>query len=91
MDAGTPRTAAWLLIGATGSTPGVLELVDGRLRYTAQGRGALTGGQLADLETRLGRPGLADDLTAGAAVVLFDVPLPRSATWCSPGTTSAAG
>ncbi len=30
------RTPAWLLVGLTGSRPGVLELADGRLAFTAE-------------------------------------------------------
>jgi hypothetical protein len=74
MDTGTPRTAAWLLMGLTGSAPGVLEVAGGRLRYVVHGRGALTGGQIAQLEQRTGRSGLAAALDGGAAVALFDVP-----------------
>ena len=69
------RTAAWLLMGLSGSAPGVLELAGGRLSYTVHGRGALTGGQLRELERRTAMPGLADALDCGAAVTLFDVPL----------------
>ena len=74
-DTNSPRTVAWLLMGLTGSAPGVLQVSDGRLSYTAHGRGALTGGQLRELERRTGRSGLADELTGEAVVTLFDVPL----------------
>jgi len=69
-----PRTAAWLIMGTTGSTPGVLEVAGDRLRFTADGRGALTGGQLAELERRTGRAGLAAELERGSSVVLFEAP-----------------
>jgi hypothetical protein len=75
LDRDSTRTAAWLLMGSTGSTPGVLEIGGGRLRYTAHGRGALTNGQLRELEQRTGQSGLADALSGGARVALFDVPL----------------
>jgi hypothetical protein len=74
-DKDSPRTAAWLLMGLTGSAPGVLQIVDGRLSYIVHGRGALTGAQLKELERRTGRSGLADELGNGAVVTLFDVPL----------------
>jgi hypothetical protein len=70
-----PRTAAWLIMGSTGSTPGVLEVSGGHLRFTADGRGALTNGQLAELERRTGRAGLGVELDRGSSVVLFDAPL----------------
>ncbi|WP_214404387.1 hypothetical protein [Pseudonocardia lacus] len=68
------RTTAWLIMGSTGSTPGVLELVDGRVRFTAAGRGALTGGQLTELERRSGRVGLVAQLDRGSSVTVFDAP-----------------
>ena len=74
-DKNSPRTVAWLLMGLTGSAPGVLQISDVRLSYTVYGRGALTGGQLEELERRSGRSGLADELGSGAPVTLFDVPL----------------
>jgi hypothetical protein len=70
-----PRTAAWLLMGSTGSTPGVLEVVGGHLRFTTDGHGALTSGQLSELEQRTGRVGLATELGRGSSVVLFEAPL----------------
>ena len=69
------QTLAWLIMGSTGSTAGVLGLERGRLRFEAHGRGALTMGQLRTLEQRTGRPGLTDQLTAGHTLVLFDAPL----------------
>jgi hypothetical protein len=72
-----PATRAWLMMGMTGSAPGVLQIADGRLRYTVHGRGALTGGQLGRLEERSGRPGLADELGDGARVTLLDVPVEK--------------
>jgi hypothetical protein len=62
-------------MGLTGSAPGVLQIVDGRLSYIVHGRGALTGAQLKELERRTGRSGLAEELADGAVVTLFDVPL----------------
>lgn len=69
------QTLAWLIMGSTGSTPGVLCLEGGRLRFEAHGRGALTMGQLRTLEQRTGHAGLTDLLTAGHSLVLFDAPL----------------
>ncbi|WP_106399073.1 hypothetical protein [Actinocorallia populi] len=69
------QTLAWLIMGSTGSAAGVLGMEGGRLRFEAHGRGALTMGQLRTLEQRTGRPGLADMLTEGHTLVLFDVPL----------------
>jgi hypothetical protein len=74
-DEDSPRTVAWLLMGLTGSAPGVLQIVDGRLSYTVHGRGALSGSQLEELERRTGRSGLGDEVGNGAVVTLFDVPL----------------
>jgi hypothetical protein len=70
-----PPTKAWLMMGLTGSAPGVLQIADGRLVYTVHGRGALTGGQLRRVAERAGRPGLVDELSGGARVVLLDVPV----------------
>jgi hypothetical protein len=70
-----PPTRAWLLMGLTGSAPGVLQVVYGRLIYAVHGRGALTDGQLRRLEDKVGRPGLADELDDGARIILLDVPL----------------
>jgi len=70
-----PPTRAWRMMGMTGSAPGVLQIAEGRLRYTAHGRGALTGGQLDRLAERSGRPGLADELGDGRRVMLLDVPV----------------
>ncbi|MDN5855583.1 MAG: hypothetical protein L0K86_22620 [Actinomycetia bacterium] len=73
--AGRLNSRAWLLMGLTGSTPGTLRLDAGdRLSFTADGRGALTRGQLRKLERRSGRTGLADRLRGGAAEVVLDVP-----------------
>ncbi|WP_157610227.1 hypothetical protein [Spirillospora albida] len=69
------RTLAWLMMGSTGSTPGMLMTARGRLRFDAFGRGALTGGQVRELEKRTGRPTLGAELDAGRAVTLFDAPL----------------
>jgi hypothetical protein len=70
-----PPTRAWLMMGMTGSTPGVLQVVYGRLVYAAHGRGALTAGQLRRLEEQVGRPGLADELGDGDRLTLLDVPV----------------
>ncbi|MFC5749560.1 hypothetical protein [Actinomadura rugatobispora] len=67
------RTVVWLMMGSTGSAPGTLRLGDGRLTFEAYGRGALTGGQLREVEKRSGRPGLAAHLDGGHAGVVFDV------------------
>jgi len=72
-----PPTKAWLLMGLTGSAPGVLQVLDGRLIYAAHGRGALTGGQVRRLEQRSGRAGLADGLGAGDRVQVLDVPVEK--------------
>ncbi|XVQ11378.1 hypothetical protein ACQP1W_02030 [Spirillospora sp. CA-255316] len=69
------RTVVWLMMGSTGSAPGTLHLADGRLTFEAYGRGALTGGQLREVEKRSGRPGLAGHLDGGHAGVVFDVPV----------------
>jgi hypothetical protein len=68
------RTAAWLLMGATGSTPGVLQYSQGRLSFTAYGRGALTGGQLAKLEQVTLQAGLQGRLESGWQSLIFDAP-----------------
>lgn len=68
------RTLAWLIMGSTGSTPGVLRLSGGRLSFEAHGRGALTLGQLRTLEERTGRPGLGAHLAEGRPAVLFEAP-----------------
>ncbi|MEO3785007.1 hypothetical protein ABGB12_16840 [Actinocorallia sp. B10E7] len=75
MNAQHLQTLAWLIMGSTGSTPGVLGTEGGRLRFEAHGRGALTMGQLRTLEQRTGHSGLTDLLTMGHSLVLFDVPL----------------
>ena len=62
-------------MGMSGSAPGALEIGGGRLAYTVHGRGALSAGQLRELERRTGRAGLADALEGWAAVTLFDAPL----------------
>lgn len=77
MNAQHLQTLAWLIMGSTGSTPGVLGMEGGRLRFEAHGRGALTMGQLRALEQRTGSPGLTERLTMGHALVLFDAPLPE--------------
>ncbi|MBW8483102.1 hypothetical protein [Actinomadura parmotrematis] len=69
------RSLVWLMMGSTGSVPGELHLSDGRLVFEAYGRGALTGGQLRELEARAGRPGLGGHLDAGRAGVVFDAPV----------------
>jgi hypothetical protein len=74
-DESSLRTVAWLLMGLTGSAPGLLQLAAGRLSFTAQGRGALTTGQLRRLAELAGQPGLADELDAGRSAVVFDAPL----------------
>lgn len=65
----------WLLMGSTGSTPGVLRMARGRLVFEAHGRGALTGGQLREIEQRAGAPGLAQRLEQGYPTPIFDAPL----------------
>src|SRR5262245_44507292 len=70
------QTLTWLLMGSTGSAPGVLGLSGGRLTFEAHGRGALTLSQLRELEQRTGRPGLVQHLTDGHRVPLFEAPLP---------------
>ncbi|GAB3655406.1 hypothetical protein GCM10027589_14580 [Actinocorallia lasiicapitis] len=69
------QTLTWIIMGATGSAPGVLSLNGGRLSFEAHHRGALTLSQLRTLEQRTGRPGLADHLTDGYRVPLFEAPL----------------
>ena len=68
-------TAAWLLMGITGSSPGVLKLENGRLSFDAHGRGALTKGQLRQLEGMVSEPGLANRLSNGEVVRVFDASL----------------
>jgi hypothetical protein len=43
------RSVVWLLMGSTGSTPGILELTKDHLSFLASGAGALTKGQLRAL------------------------------------------
>jgi hypothetical protein len=86
-----PPTQAWLLMGMSGSAPGVLQVVDGRLTCTVHGRGALTGGQVRTLAERTGRPGLPDELTAGTQVVLLDVPVGEIGGVTFPWYTFGAG
>ncbi|MQY05798.1 hypothetical protein [Actinomadura macrotermitis] len=69
------KSIVWLMMGSTGSVPGSLHLADGRLVFEAYGRGALTGGQLRELEARSGRPGLGAHLDADRPGVVFDVPV----------------
>ncbi|GAB2867516.1 hypothetical protein GCM10022221_80440 [Actinocorallia aurea] len=68
------QTLAWLIMGSTGSAPGVLRLANGRLAFDAHGRGALTLGQLRTLEQRGNAPGLARHLGDGGVAALFDGP-----------------
>lgn len=68
------RTLAWLLMGLTGSAPGVLALDGDRLSFVAHGRGALTEGQVRELEGRSGRVGLADRLDGDHIETVFDTP-----------------
>lgn len=69
------QSLAWIIMGSTGSAPGVLSLSGGRLSFQAHDRGALTSGQLRTLEQRTGRAGLADHLANGYRVPLFEAPL----------------
>lgn len=69
------ETAAWLLSGLTGSTPGALSLADGRLTYTVYGRGSLAARHCRKLERECRKPGLAQRLNDEEDVVLFDEPL----------------
>ncbi|GAA3211347.1 hypothetical protein [Actinocorallia longicatena] len=69
------QTLTWIIMGSTGSAPGVLSLSGGRVAFEAFGRGALTMSQLRTLEQRTGRPGLADHLTDGHRVPIFEAPL----------------
>lgn len=68
-------TEAWLLIGLTGSIPGVLKLSDGRLSYEAFGCGTLWKGELNKLERNTGKPGIADRMERDEDALLFDVAL----------------
>jgi hypothetical protein len=68
-------STTWLLMGLTGSTPGVLQLSDGRLSLVAHGSGALTLGQLRDLEGCTGMKGLTERLKNGEQVEIFNVPV----------------
>jgi hypothetical protein len=70
-------TKAWLLMGLTGSAPGVLRLADGRLSLGVQGSGVLWGRQLRALERRVRQPGLAGRLSRGEAAEVFNTPLDR--------------
>jgi hypothetical protein len=69
------RSNVWLLMGLTGSTPGVLNLSGGRLSLTVQDAGVLSQGQLRMLEGRTQQPGLAERLTRGQPRQLFSRPL----------------
>ncbi|WP_067810723.1 hypothetical protein [Actinomadura kijaniata] len=71
------ETPVWLLMGATGSVPGVLRAARGRLALRVTGRGALGPAHLRVLERRLGTEGLAEQLAAGRELVLFDVPVEK--------------
>ncbi|MDX6739259.1 hypothetical protein [Actinocorallia sp. A-T 12471] len=74
MNTTSLQTVAWLIMGSTGSAPGVLRLGNGRLMFEAHGRGALTLGQLHTLEQRSGVPGLSGHLAEGGVAPLFDGP-----------------
>ncbi len=80
------RSEAWLLMGLTGSVGGILQLLEGRLSFTATpsavaGTPPFLGRQLRSLEQKAQRPGLAEALSFRAAVGgdeavrVFDVPL----------------
>jgi hypothetical protein len=62
-------------MGMTGSLPGVLKLEKGHLSFDAHGRGALTNGQLRQLEGMVSEPGLANRLSNDEVVRVFDAPL----------------
>jgi hypothetical protein len=62
-------------VGLTGSSPGVLKLENGHLSFDAYGRGALTNGQLHQLEGVVSEPGLANRLSNDEVVRVFDTPL----------------
>ena len=66
---------AWLVIGPSASVPGVLQLLEGRLSFTASGSAKLTSPQLRILERTARQPGLAERLSQGKDVKVFDVPL----------------
>src|SRR4051812_44808813 len=86
MATSTPKfvTKAWLLMGLTGSAPGVLRLADGRLCLRVQGSGVLWGRQLRALERIARQPGLAERLGRGEAAEIFDTPLDRIRRVASP-------
>jgi hypothetical protein len=69
------RCIAWLLMGMTGSTPGVLELKDSSLSFIACGAGVLTKRQLRRLEQAAQLPGLAGKLLQGEEIEIFKAPL----------------
>jgi len=72
----TPQfeTGAWLLRGID-TLSGTLLLVEGRLRFTAEGCGSLGTSQLASLARDSGNAGLAKALTKGGTAAVFDAPL----------------
>lgn len=72
----TPQfgTDAWLLRGIH-SLPGMLQLAQGRLSFTAFDAGTFRRSQLRSLEHEFGRDGLAETLRDGKTAVVFDRPL----------------
>jgi hypothetical protein len=69
-------TKAWLLMGLTGSTPGVLKLANEQLSFVVLGSGALTRSQLKSLEKATQIAGLACKLQSGEQAQIFNVALP---------------
>jgi hypothetical protein len=68
------RSPEWLITGV-GSVPGELKLADGRLSFTAFGRGNLGRRQLNKLEGDAHQPGLADRMNGGENSVVFELPI----------------
>lgn len=69
------RSVVWLLMGLTGSMPGQLRLVEGRVSFVAFSRGEMSDRHLAALEHDLERSGVIEGLRDGQAMTVFDVPL----------------
>jgi hypothetical protein len=74
------KTKAWLLLGIS-SLPGELSLRSGQIAFTAHGSGSAWPWQLRKLGLRLGAPGLATAIDAGAGPQVFDWPVRETQAW----------
>lgn len=70
-------TEAWLLMGLTGSSQGIMKLEKGNLSFSIYGRGNLSFWHLRELKKMMAVKDLIKKLKADKIVELFKVPLKK--------------